>query len=773
MKKYHIFRTLLILTIAFFYLETKAQTFPVTNLLIHGWEKIDALNFGTLDTSIYKTILWNSSDHKFYKIGGYNSTTGKDSLFVSYCSGCAMTTGWKLNGDTLKIDTSYVNKIIKDSLNAHWIALNGLIQDTANIVHWSDTTSIIATKHDVDTLSNSVYDSLSNHYDLIHGLDTGKVSTSGDIMYGDLNVNADVHADTVHATVKQSVYLNSLASWDSQGVLNDTIIPNNVSDPLYNKIVAIRPNKPDTSFTSIDLIANTTLFPKGTYFHVYKGSYTATVNLARDSCVFYLDDGVYILKTNAGAVFDYSGATYKNDIYILGNGNVSHTTTSGQCFIAGTSNPNALKIYLSGNIFSATNSDAICIDYTTKAIQFDIEVKYPTSSGGYAIYHFVYNSTSYGNIIKFNYALSTSTAAIFSASNNTTTYGSYARSTATYGVYGYTAIGEYYIGYCYGATYGYYVANYATIVGNTNSIYAFGNAEINFTGNCQYLTATGNSRVVGGNFNYITCSGSNESSVYANYTTKNGGWAIENYSGGFNVSSGNLTISGNYYFISTAYGTITGGRVTMLSDLYFEPYYNYPYFDLSGTGTLILKNHINFRNSNLKAPLIKKTGGTLILDGCVIYKQSQYSTIIQASASPQDIKIISCATNGINGDLLSAKARRDSVLITAVTQPTTIYILGSTGGGSSEIFTSTLNTSKADIAADLVSKINASSTCYATATQTGDSFVLEAKTPSVDYSFSSWTSYWVNCTDIQLRLNSYGITDIVGGSIIEDSDVSY
>jgi len=37
-----------------------------------------------------------------------------------------------------------------------------------SIVHWSDTTSIIATKHDVDTLSNSVYDSLSNHYDLIH-----------------------------------------------------------------------------------------------------------------------------------------------------------------------------------------------------------------------------------------------------------------------------------------------------------------------------------------------------------------------------------------------------------------------------------------------------------------------------------------------------------------------------------------------------------------------------------------------------------------------------
>jgi len=53
---------------------------------------------------------------------------------------------------------------------------------------WTDTLVLIATKYDLDTLSNSVYDSLSNHYDLIHGLDTGKVSTSGDIMYGGLNI---------------------------------------------------------------------------------------------------------------------------------------------------------------------------------------------------------------------------------------------------------------------------------------------------------------------------------------------------------------------------------------------------------------------------------------------------------------------------------------------------------------------------------------------------------------------------------------------------------
>lgn len=67
-----------------------------------------------------------------------------DSLFVTYCCGCVMNNGWKALEDTIKIDTCYVNQIIKDSL--------------------------------------------SNHLVLINKLDTGKVSTSGDIMYGGLNI---------------------------------------------------------------------------------------------------------------------------------------------------------------------------------------------------------------------------------------------------------------------------------------------------------------------------------------------------------------------------------------------------------------------------------------------------------------------------------------------------------------------------------------------------------------------------------------------------------
>ena len=71
----------------------------------------------------------------------------------------------------------------------------GFTLDTTGFVMWTDTLVLIATEHDVDTLSNSVYDTLANHYDLIHELDTGKVSTSGDVMYGKLTINADLEVN--------------------------------------------------------------------------------------------------------------------------------------------------------------------------------------------------------------------------------------------------------------------------------------------------------------------------------------------------------------------------------------------------------------------------------------------------------------------------------------------------------------------------------------------------------------------------------------------------
>ena len=101
--------TLLLFVVAFFITKINAQTFPVTNLIVHGWQKFDTLPRGTADTILYKSVLYNLTDNKLYFTGNTGGGSGSvDSIFTKYCSGCAMTTGWKTNGDTIFIDTSYV-----------------------------------------------------------------------------------------------------------------------------------------------------------------------------------------------------------------------------------------------------------------------------------------------------------------------------------------------------------------------------------------------------------------------------------------------------------------------------------------------------------------------------------------------------------------------------------------------------------------------------------------------------------------------------------------
>ena len=92
------------------------------------------------------------------------------------------TTGFVMWTDTLvliatKYDLDTLSNSIYDSLDTHNGLIQTWLQDTANLVHWSDTTTYIATKHDIDTLSNSVYDSLSNHYDLIHAFKPDSTSS--------------------------------------------------------------------------------------------------------------------------------------------------------------------------------------------------------------------------------------------------------------------------------------------------------------------------------------------------------------------------------------------------------------------------------------------------------------------------------------------------------------------------------------------------------------------------------------------------------------------
>ena len=108
-----------------------------------------------------------------------------------------------------------------------------------SIVHWSDTITKIATKHDLDTLSNSIYDSLSNHYDLIHALDTGKVSTSGDVMYGKLTINADleVNGGVFVSTIPLGTDIDSVLTMENgqlKSVDGSSFKPDSTSSGCFN-----------------------------------------------------------------------------------------------------------------------------------------------------------------------------------------------------------------------------------------------------------------------------------------------------------------------------------------------------------------------------------------------------------------------------------------------------------------------------------------------------------------------------------------------------------
>ncbi len=696
-----------------------------------------------------------------------------DSLFISYCCGCNMIDGWKALEDTIKIDTCYINTIIKDSLNAHWIILNSYIQDSAKIVHWSDTITKIATKHDVDTLSNSVYDSLSNHYDLIHGLDTGKVSTSGDIMYGDLNVNADVHADTVHAIIKQSVYLNSLASWDSQGVLNDTIIPKNVSDTLYNKIVAIRPNKPDTSFANIDLIANTTLFPKGTYFHVYKGSYTATVNLARDSCVLYFDAESRISKTTGLSMFDYSAITKGCDVLGYGTFKVSSTCLN----VINTTHPFYFPYtftFEADSIISSTSGITISSNSSV-----NVRIHSLLVSGGDAL-------TIVGNGTKANInivnLIATGGKALnrisISNSINCNYNGSYISSN-TYGVYGDGNLN----------------INCPYIIGTTAAMYIAGvYPNITLNGSCYSKTKITGGQITGGQHLNVDITGGQLSKATSLCTGGNAFTLLQ--TGGSsdilitqNIFNPSVTISGGTAKIhlsnhtqglpnNATQFTVSGtGKLYLSGYWYGQARYGYDissaYFPITQTGGFIdatgLTMEMNAYNGYFYA-FVKKTGGSFKCSNTTFIRTGRYSEPFYCPSTAQNISIYSGGVNYNGSNLLSAKPRQDSIKVNAVAITTIVL---NDGSGGAETFTETdvvtYNTT-ALMAQRIASLINASGTLGITATYvSGATFNIASDVAGTDYTQSGL----VNLTNYELAPNRASITDLTGGHIIEDSDVSF
>jgi len=376
LKKIKSLTLLLIIVVAFFNNNAKAQTFPTTNIIVHGWQKIDALPYGVADTTLYKSVIWNASNGKLYKIGTMGGGGSVDSLFVTYCCGCVMNNGWKALEDTIKIDTCYVNQIIKDSL--------------------------------------------SNHYGLIHGLDTGKVSTSGDVMYGKLTINADleVNGNAFVSTIPLGTDIDSVLTMENgqlKSVDGSSFKPDSTSSGCFNNFYYKQITGCDVN--NLYIKADTTKFSN--YIKLPKFANNTTEPVLKVLTSGRIDTiqtkslmGMYLDSLDVGDI-DVNNISVVNTIY----GDIVSTTSSStvatnQTLLLPLFSSNYKPVLsvkdLSGTIDTTQVKSILAVDLDSlkitnyAVIGGVVNVDYEFTLADDGIYSFANSSYGFGNLYCFN-----------------------------------------------------------------------------------------------------------------------------------------------------------------------------------------------------------------------------------------------------------------------------------------------------------------------------------------------------------------------------------
>jgi len=192
-------------------------------------------------------------------------------------------------------------------------------------------------------------------------------------------------------------------------------------------------------------------------------------------------------------------------------------------------------------------------------------------------------------------------------------------------------------------------------------------------------------------------------------------------------------------------------------------------------GTLRLTGNIeNILTNTFDGTCVNWSGGNLICDGVTLLtSNTQVPPIISLSTS-QNLRVYSAGltTNRIqNGGTLSAKKQKYKFTVSSVAS-TSITLNDGTGGN--ETFTESntgVYTTVALLAQQMVALINASGTLDLTASQdtpgTDSYFYVEADVAGSPYTIPTTT----NLSALGIRSNSYAITEVVGGTIIENANV--
>ena len=159
---------------------------------------------------------------------------------------------------------------------------------------------------------------------------------------------------------------------------------------------------------------------------------------------------------------------------------------------------------------------------------------------------------------------------------------------------------------------------------------------------------------------------------------------------------------------------------------------------------------------------INYTGGTIIMNGATMLVSDQNKQIITTPSSSKNVRVYS---GGLNTNKMNPfTAEKEKLKVNVLTTSPNITING-------ETFTVTTGAISSS-AAGIVSAINASGTLTATATQdnpgSDNYFYIEAD--AVGTSMTVVYNSNVSLNE-KVRYANNGVTDIVGGTVIEDSDI--
>jgi hypothetical protein len=540
---------------------------------------------------------------------------------------------------------------------------------------------------------------------------------------------------------------------------------------------------------------------------VYPGTYTVTTTaangLGKNGVSYYFHPNTTVNKATSGHLFSDNGFTANCNVY--GHGVFNKTTSTG-------------KIYyntLSNGIFEARTVTSTIDDcfLTTVASNLYFNVKFATCSGGRVLNMAGYSSS----LVKIDMISWRSTAsncigvAGWWYNTDLQITGELLESTTG------QAIGNYntgvrlnlnitrILGVTYALSSGDGGSGDPQIV---NCSYCTGISDVgkNYIVNGQFANLNYSafntlSYIKGGRFNTITLSGGSIKTTLGAFAGSSSGSITQSggvldvdidsfhYGFGFNITGGicnirshasqiQLSVSSerivnggtlNLYTSFTHGGSVDNGlwyAIKLQSGILrlFSNIYNT--FDYSGNGTGVEGAHG-----------ILWLGGKLIIENSTIVTTNTLSYPIKAAVTGLQLRVNGRLSHNRtqHGTLLSGKKHKCKYVVNSVAT-TAIYCNDGTGGD--ELFqvtnTTTYNTTAA-IAARMVELINASSTLDMTALQdnpgTDTYFYVEMDTPGYNFNIRGNTNVVTNLTTSISRIGSYAFTELVGGTIIESSNV--